>query len=137
MQARIQESHGDFNLELNQGSLKIKKSSGSLELTGDQAPIQLSQWTGDLQAFSRSGAIKASLSPGDIKIESESAPVRLHVTEHGPYVRAYTENGKMYVPRYLNKKFEGKSTRASGRLLSKIKKGKISVESQTGNIYIQ
>ena len=135
--ANIQDSQGVFNLELNEGSLKLKSSRGSVELTGDQADILFTKFRGDLKAFSRSGAIKASLIPGDIKIQTQRAPVSLQVMEHGASVSAYTERGKMHVPRYLNKKFEGKSTRISGRLLSKIKKGDIFIESERGNIYIQ
>ena len=136
MKALVENSSGAFNFQLNEGHLKLEKSQGSAELTGDQADIQFSNFKGDIKAFSQSGAIKGSLKPGQVEVKTKTGNINLNTMGQGSYVTAYTERGKIYAPKYFNKKFEGKSTRAKGRILSKTKKGNVLIESERGNISI-
>ena len=135
-QSRLIKSEGNFDFQVNEGKITIKNSKGQVNFITDKAKIQLTQFQGDLKGFSRLGPIQASLQANEVDVSTEEGSVRLYFIKHGPKVKAYTEEGKIYAPRYFYKKFSGKSSLASGRMKSGIKKGKANIKTERGNISI-
>ena len=132
----VSESQGVFAIQLNEGSLKIQKSAGYLDFVGNKLKLNLNDFNGDIKGFTESGELRASLKPENLELKTGTAPVRLYVKGQGPQVSASTKEGQIYAPRYLYKKFEGKSIHVSGRIRSRTKKGSINVETERGKIYI-
>ena len=133
---KLSHSEGDFAFLLNEGQITVRKSKGSIHFTNDKSKIRLTQFKGSLKGFSRSGAVRASIQADSVDISTEEGNVRLYFVQQGPKVKAYTERGKIYAPRYFYKKFSGKSTRVSGNIKAKINKGSVSVKTDRGNIYL-
>ena len=131
------DSKGVFDFQANQGALKIKNSAGELDFVGHNLKLQISNFNGAIKGFTESGEIKASLKPQQLELKTGTAPVRLYTRGQGVQVNAYTKEGQIYAPRYLNKKYEGKSIRVSGRIRSRVKTGNLKVETNRGKIYIQ
>ena len=129
-------SNGAFDFQINKGKLKIKKSGGQLAFVGNNLKVQINDFNGEVEGFIELGELKASLKPKQMKLSTGVAPVRLHVKGQGAQINAYTKEGQIYAPKYLHKKFEGKSIRVSGRLRSHAKTGHIKVETERGKIYI-
>ena len=129
-------SQGVVNLQVNKGRIKIKDSKGHLNIVGNDLKMDLNDFEGDIDAFTQLGTVQASLKPEKLKLQTGLAPVRLNVQGRGVQVAAWTKQGHIYAPRYLNKKYEGKSIRVSGRIRSKVKKGDINIETEKGNIRI-
>ena len=132
----LEKSEGNFDFQVNEGKLTIKKSKGRVSFTNNKPKIQLTQFTGNLKGFSRLGPIQASLQANEVDISTEEGAIRIYFIKQGPKVTAYTEEGKIYAPKYFHKKFSGKSTLVSGQIKSNIKKGQVSVKTERGNIYI-
>ena len=135
-QLRLAKSEGNFDFLLNEGRITIKNSKGQVNFINDKPKIQLTQFTGSLKGFSRLGAVQASLQANEVDISTEEGAVRLYFIKQGPKVKAYTEEGKIYAPKYFYKKFSGKSTLVSGRMRSGQRKGQVSIKTERGNIYI-
>ena len=138
LQARLKlnKSEGDFDFQVNEGRITIQESKGRVSFTNDKPKIQLTQFAGDLKGFSRLGSIQASLQANEVDVSTEEGAIKLYFLKQGPKVKAYTEKGKIYAPKYFYKKFSGKSTYVSGRMRSKTKQGQVSVKTERGNIYI-
>ena len=138
LQARlnINRSEGDFDFQVNEGKITVRKSKGQVSFTNDKSKIQLTQFIGSLKGFSRLGSIRAGIQANQVNVSTEEGTVRLYFIKQGPKVKAYTEKGKIYAPKYFYKKFSGKSTHVSGQMKSTIKKGQVSVKTERGNIYI-
>ena len=133
---RLVKSEGKFDFQLNEGKITIKNSKGQVNFINDKPKIQLTQFAGTLKGFSRLGAVHASLQANELDVSTEKGVVRLYFIKQGPKVKAYTEEGKIYAPKYFYKKFSGKSSLVSGRIRSDIKKGQAVVKTERGNIYI-
>ena len=133
---KLDKSAGSFDFQVNEGKITIKNSKGQVNFTNDKAKIQLTQFTGSFKGFSRSGAVQAGIQANEVDVSTEEGLVRLYFIKQGPLVKAHTEEGKIYAPKYFYKKFSGKSTSVSGRIRSKLKKGQVSVKTERGNIYI-
>ena len=129
-------SKGIFQFHINEGLLQVKKSEGKLNFTTDKAKIKLTQFKGSLKGFSQSGALNATIKPKKVDLFVKESSIRLYFMGQAPKVTAYTEKGKIYGPNYLYKKFSGKSTKVSGQIRGSLKKGEVSLKSNTGNIYI-
>ena len=132
----LSSSQGRFQFHINEGRLKVNKSKGELHFITDKADIQLAQFKGSLKGSSQSGTITASIQPDTVDLFSEKSPLRLSFMGQAPTITAYTEKGKIYGARHLNKQFSGNSTKVSGRIRGSVKKGTVSVKTGTGNIYI-
>ncbi len=132
----LRSSQGKFNFYINEGLLSAQKSKGKLNFTTDKAKIQLTQFKGSLKGFSQSGAIIAKIQPKTAELSSKEGPIRVSFMGQAPSITAYTEKGQIYGASYLHKQFSGKSTKVSGRIRGSLKKGKASLKSETGNIYI-
>ena len=132
----VSNSQGDFKFYANEGSLRVKKSKGNLSWTTDKAKIHLTQFKGSLKGFSQSGDVRASFQPETVELSTGKASITAFFIGQAPKIRAYTEEGKIYGPRYLYKQFSGKSTKVSGQIRGPLKKGKVSFKSETGNIHI-
>ncbi|MCY4320858.1 MAG: hypothetical protein OXC37_00415 [Bdellovibrionaceae bacterium] len=133
---KLSQSEGNFNFQINEGKVTIKKSKGKLTFNSDKPKIHLTQFTGDIKGFNQQGDIRASIQADELDISTKQGAVRLYFMKQGPKIKAYTEEGKIYAPRYFYKKFSGKSTYVSGRIKSKISKGNASIKTEIGNIYI-
>ena len=133
---KLSNSEGDFDFLVNEGKITVRKSKGSVHFTNDKSKIQLTQFKGSLKGFSRTGAVQAGIQADSVDVSTEEGHVRLYFIQQGPKVKAYTERGKIYAPRYFYKKFSGKSTQVSGNIKAKINKGKVSVKTERGNIYL-
>ena len=133
---KLDKSEGNFNFQINEGKITIRRSKGQVSFTNDKPKIQLTQFTGDIKGFSRLGPIQASIQANEVDVSTEEGSIRLYFLKQGPKVKAYTEKGKIYAPKYFYKKFSGKSTYVSGQIKSKIKKGQVSVKTERGNVYI-
>lgn len=129
-------SQGVFDFQINKGSLKIKNSGGHLDFSSNDLQLQINDFNGDIKGFAESGELRASLKPKQLELKTGTASVRLYVKGQGSQVSAYTKEGQIYAPRYLNKKYEGKSVLVSGRLRSRVKEGHLKVETERGKIYI-
>ena len=132
----ITSCEGNFKFHLNEGILNLKNSRGSLHWTTDKTKIKLTQFKGNITGSSQSGSIQASLQAETVNMTSKEGPIRIHFIGHAPQIKAWTEKGKIYGGRYLHKQFLGKSTKVSGRIKGTIKKGAVSLKSETGNIYL-
>ena len=132
----ITSSKGSFQFHTNEGELKIKKSQGELNFTTDKGKVRLTQFKGSLKGFSQSGTITAFIQPEKVDLFSRESSIRISFMGQSPRVKAYTERGKIYGPRYFYKQFSGKSIKVSGRIRGSNKKGEVSLKSDTGNIYI-
>ena len=133
---KLSHSEGSFDFQVNEGKITVKKSKGSVYFNNDKSKIRLTQFKGSLKGFSRAGAVQASIQADSVDVSTEEGNIRLYFIQQGPKVRAYTERGKIYAPRYFYKKFSGKSTRVSGNIKAKINKGNVSVKTERGNIYL-
>ena len=130
-------SKGRFQFYINEGLLKMKKSKGDIHFTTDKADIQLTRFKGSLKGFSQSGSITTTVQPEKVELITTESPLRVSfMGQQAPMITAYTEKGRIYGPRYLHKQFSGKSTTVSGRIKGSLKKGKVFLQSKTGNIYI-
>ena len=132
----LNSSEGDFDFQLNEGAITLLKSRGRMNFTSDKSKIKLTNFKGKLKGFSRLGEIQARIQADNVDVSTEEGSIKLHLIGQGPKIKAYTETGKVYVPKYFYKKFSGKSTLANGRIKAKIKKGSVSVKTERGNIYI-
>ena len=129
-------SRGDFQFHINEGQLTVGKSEGKLNFTTNRAGVKLTQFRGSLKGYSQLGEITASINPETVDLFAGEGSIRVNCMGQAPKVRAYTEKGKIYGPRYLYKKFSGKSVELSGRIRGASKKGTVSLRSDTANIYI-
>ena len=129
-------SQGVVDLQVNKGQIKVKDSKGQLNIVGNDLKMDLNNFEGDIEGFTQLGEVKASLKPEQLKLKTGQAPISVNVHGRGVQVLAWTQQGQIYAPRYLNKKYEGKSIRVSGRIRSKIKKGEINIETEKGNIRV-
>ena len=136
IKSSIDSSEGEFRLYLNEGSLNAKKSKGDLHFTTNKAKVKIKQFKGNLKGFSYSGPITAQVEPNTVELLSEKSSLRLSFIKHAPTITAYTEKGKIYGANYLNKQFSGQSIKVTGRMQGQIKKGEVSLKTETGNIYI-
>ena len=128
---------GNFKFHINEGSLNIKKSKGNLYWTTDKAQTKLAHFQGNVTGSSQSGSIQASLQAETVNMASKNGSIRIHfMGGQAPQIKAKTEQGKIYGGRLLHKQFSGKSTTVSGRMKGSVKKGKVSLKSETGNIYL-
>ena len=134
---RITKSSGTFHLHINEGSLKIIQTSGDLNFITNKAKIKLTKFKGNLKGFSHSGEIRGVVQAKEVDLSSKEGSLRMSFIGQAPRIRAYTERGRIYAPRYLHKKFSGTSTEVSGRIKGPVKKqGAVSLTSDTGNIYL-
>lgn len=134
---KVSKSKGPFDFLVSEGSLRIKESEGFIQYVSDSSKIRLIKFKGDFNAFSRSGDIRASFVKTEkTDLKTETGDISLYFANQGPRINTYTNKGRIYAPKYLNKKFKGKSTYVSGRIISSVKTGEVSVESDLGNIYI-
>lgn len=129
-------SKGNFHFHINEGHLKVKKSEGKLNFITNKAEIKLTQFKGSLKGFSQSGEVNVAIQPEEVELSSGEAVMRVHLMKQAPKIKAYTESGKIYGPKYLYKKFSGKSTEVSGQIKGSLKRGTVYLKSDTGNIYI-
>ncbi len=133
----LSSSKGRFQYHINEGQLKVEKTEGLLNFITNKAEVKLKQFEGDLKGSSQSGKITAVIQPENVDIFSGEGAVRFSfVGGYSPQITAYTERGRIYGPKYLYKKFSGKSTKLSGWFRGSKRKGKVFLESNTGNIYI-
>lgn len=132
----LNSSEGDFQFFLNEGQLRVKKSKGALNFITDKAKIHLTQFKGSLEGSSQSGAVTATIQPETVNLFTDKSPLRISFMGQAPRITAYTEKGKIYGARHLYKQFSGKSTKVSGRVRGSVKKGTVSLKTETGNIYI-
>lgn len=133
---RLFSSKGGFKFHINEGLLEVKKSEGQLDFTTNKAKIKLTQFKGSLKGFSQSGEVTVFIQPEKVDLFAGEGAMRVYFMKQAPKVKAYTERGKIYGPRYLYKKFSGKSTEVSGQIRGLSKKGTAVLKSDIGNIYI-
>lgn len=132
----LRDSHGLFDFQVNKGRLRIKNSGGRLDFAGNELDLRINDFNGDIKGFTESGELRAFLKPKRLELKTGVAPVRVYVKGQGPRVEAFTQEGYIYAPKYLFKKFEGKSIRVSGRIRSSEKEGHLKLETESGKIYI-
>ena len=132
----LSSSKGHFQFHINEGQLRVKKSEGVLNFTTDKANVRLTKFIGSLKGFSQSGSFSASIKPENVDLFVGDNSLKIYLMGQGARVKAYTEKGKIYGPKYFHKKFSGKSTEVSGRMRGSEKTGKVFLKSNTGIIYI-
>ena len=96
----------------------------------------MTKFKGNLKGFNHSGEVRGVVQAGEVDLFSKEGTLRMSFVGQAPRIRAYTERGKIYAPRYLHKKFSGASIEVLGRIKGSVKKGTVSLTSDTGNIYI-
>ena len=132
----LHSSEGDFDFRVNEGLITLLKSKGSMNFTSNKSKVKLKHFKGNLTGFNRLGEIQARIQADNVDVSTEEGPIKLYLIGQGPKIKAYTETGKIYVPKYFYKKFSGKSTLAKGQIKARIKKGSVSAKTEQGNIYI-
>ncbi|MBC6416024.1 MAG: hypothetical protein GDA46_06525 [Bdellovibrionales bacterium] len=133
----LTESEGTFDLQINEGKLNLIKTKGKLVFNSNKLFVHLKFFEGDIKGFTHFGQVIASAKPNEVNIQTREALIRFYVMGQGPQVEAYTQTGFIYAPKYLNKRFRGKSVKVSGRIRSTLnKKGNINLKTETGKIYI-
>ena len=132
----ITSSEGDFKFQINEGRLKMKKCKGKLDFTTDSAKIELTGFEGSLNGFSQTGPFSGSIKPDKVNLFVAESPLRIYFMGQATKVKAYTERGKIYAPKFFYKKFSGRSTEVLGRTKGSRKKGEALLKSDTGTIYI-
>ena len=134
---RIRNCRGSFRFVFNEGLLSVKKSQGDLHFTTDKAKISLTGWEGGLTGWSGSGPVSAVWKPSEADLTTEEGPIHVSFTAVAPKVSAYTEKGRIFGAAYIPTVFSGTSSKKTGRIRGKQKKGRVSLRSETGNIYIK
>lgn len=128
---------GISQIQFNEGRLKVQKGEGSLAYFTDKGNMDIKGWKGDVSGESVSGSLKGLLSPGSVQIFSEKGTLRMSFLKTRPLVKAFSESGRIRSPRYMNRKYEGKSLTVEGWLRgSGAKEGKVVLKTDRGNIYI-
>jgi len=136
LKSLIKSSEGNFQFYMNEGSLRVKNSKGKAEFITDKANVRLTQFKGSLKGSSQSGNIKASLQADKVELFAKESILQISTFKHAARITAYTESGKIYGSRHFHKQFSGKSTKVTGRVKGSVKKGLISLKTESGNIYI-
>ena len=134
-QGASEESEGLFDFKFNEGSMQVQGGKGKLVFFSDKAPLTLRSFEGSLQANTGSGNILGVLKPKQVEAFSDKGTLNFYFRKQGAKVEASTKGGKMFAPRYFNKKFQGRSVTAKGRLQGFPKEGQVSLRTNTGNIY--
>ena len=131
-------SKADMKFFLNEGSLRVKKSSGQAEFVTDKARVSFVRFKGDLTGQSQYGSTFASLRPKEkVDLKVEHARLFVNFLGHSARIQALTEKGKIFAPKYMRKRFSGKSTKVKALLKGKSKAVQASLQTLTGNIHIQ
>ena len=136
-QWRVRSSRGNFRFIFNEGLLSVKKSQGDLHFEANKATITLARWKGSLKGLSGSGPVSAILEPSEADITTEEGPIHVSFQDSAPKISAYTEKGRIFGLAYIPTVFSGTSQKKAGRIRGRQKKGKVSLRSLSGNIYIK
>ncbi len=129
-------SKTNSHFHFNDGLLKVMEGSGKIFFTTDKAKIEIKKFKGDLVGTTRSGPVNVTIKTNEIiDVFSQEGDMRFHFQETGPRFFAYTEKGKIHAPGHMNKEYSGKSLKVTGRIQGK-RQGKVSLKTDTGNIYI-
>ena len=129
---------GDFQIQFNEGRLKMEKGRGTLTYATDKGDVRIKSWKGDVRGESISGSLNGSLNPGLVQVFSKKGTIVMNFSGSRPLIKAFSESGKIRSPKYMNKKYAGKSLTVTGRLRGNGKKeGNVSLETDRGDIYIQ
>lgn len=135
----LKDLKGDFLFQFNEGQLKANRGEGELVYTTDKGNTILKNWKGNITGESVSGSLKGiSLKPDTIQINSKKGVIAMNFSGSRPSVDAFSGEGRIRSPRYMNKKYAGKSLAVTGRLRGNGKQeGKVSLKTERGDIYIQ
>lgn len=121
----------------NEGSLKLHKGSGDLSFVTDKAPVQIYSFSGNIKGRSKSSNIRASVKATEsIEVFSKKGTLSFYSISTGARLLAYSESGKVYVPKNMHKKYSGKSTKAVGRLRGRKQQARVSLKTDTGIISV-
>lgn len=130
---------GDFLFQFNEGWLKANDGEGKLTYTTDKGDTVIKNWKGNITGESVSGSLRGvSLKPDTVQINSKKGVIAMNFTDSRPLIDAFSGEGRIRSPRYMNKKYAGKSLAVTGRLRGNGKRaGKVSLKTERGDIYIQ
>lgn len=135
----LENLNGNFLMEFNEGQLKTKNGEGKLTYTTDKGNLIIKNWKGGLTGESVSGSLRGlSLKPDTVQINSQKGLIAMSFADSRPLIDAFSGEGRIRAPRYMNKKYAGKTLAVTGRLRGTgNKEGKVSLKTERGNIYIQ
>lgn len=135
----LQNLKGKFLFHFNEGELKTDKGEGKLVYVTDKGNTVIKNWKGNLTGESVSGSLRGvSLKPSAVQIHSIKGVIAMSFINSRPLIDAFSEEGRIRSPKYMNKKYAGKSLAVKGRLRGNGKpEGTVSLKTERGNIYIQ
>lgn len=135
----LQNLKGKFLFHFNEGELKADKGAGKLAYVTDKGNIVIKNWQGNLTGESVSGSLRGiSLQPNTVQAHSIKGMIAMSFINSRPLIDAFSEEGRIRAPKYMNKKYAGKSLAVKGRLRGNGRlEGKVSLKTERGNIYIQ
>ena len=129
---------GDFQIQFNEGHLKMAKGEGTITYTTDKGNVVIKNWKGDVAGESVSGSINGFITPGTVRVFSKKGSIAMNFLSSRPLIEAFSESGRIRSPRYMNKKYAGKSLTVTGRLRGTGKQeGEVSLKTDRGDIYIR
>ena len=134
--SNFQSGKGNFRWQFSEGSLRFTEGQGAVDFSTDKGEVRIKKFKGSLKGSSKSGPVRASMEPDQVEVYSSEGTLRFHFMGYGAELVAYSERGKIYAPRRLSRDFSGRAYKVMGRLKGKPKKGKISLKTNTGAIYI-
>ena len=129
---------GDFQIQFNEGRLKTAKGEGTITYTTDKGNVVIKNWKGDVVGESVSGSLRGFLTPGRVHIFSKKGSITMSFLSSRPLITAFSESGRIRSPKYMHKKYAGKSLTVTGRLRGQGKQeGDVSLKTDRGDIYIR
>ena len=130
---------GDLDFQFNEGSLRAKEIiSSSSYFSTHTGSVNIRNFEGKLKGFSQEGKIYLSyFKSKDINIETQAGPIYIISPKRSIKISAYSEKGKVFVPKHFYKKLSGRSQTAKGWLAGSSGRAKALLKTDTGNIYIQ